>query len=74
MERLETLRLYLYDPESQKSRLHGAEALTDHFTVISYLWDIGLSQHRSFQTLEVMAWSIDRFLDGGSLIPVNPVG
>ena len=65
-ERLETLRLYLDDPRSQQSYLHSTGALTNDFAVRSYLWDIGLSRHRSLQTFEVMAWSIDQFLNGGS--------
>ena len=70
-ERLETLQLYLDDHRSQQPCLPGAEALTNNFTVISYLWDFGLSQHRSLKTLEVMAWSIDEFLDGGSPDPAS---
>ena len=70
-KRLETLRLYLDDPRGQQPCLPGAKALTNNFTVRSYLWDFGLSRHRSLQTLEIMAWSIDQFLNGGSPDPAS---
>ena len=70
-ERLETLQLYLHDHRGQQPHPHGTRALTNSFTARSYLWDSGLSQHRSLQTLEVMAWTINQFLGRRSAGPAS---
>ena len=70
-ETLETLRFYPTDDLGEQLCLNSMEDLVNGFTARSYLWNFGLSQNKSLQTLEVTAESVDRTLGGGSLNPTS---